>query len=439
MICYILILLCITEYLKKRFIGSLLIFWFLLLEGFQVVPLGVLTFGFFSGTSIDAALLCFISLLILRGGYWISSLQIAKAVSKAVAIFFVLLLLNMLYGALSGYSFIDILRGARLYLFLGAFLMFVEISLEDMLKMLKILIIITFFQSILFLAQVVTGISLLQGPVALALEDDNYIRFYNLPKLLDFALVITLFWFPFDWSAKLRYLFIVVFILTLIAPLHRGYLFAWFLSLICSSLYFNNYLEKFKYVTAMAIVAGLVLSIELVRNRIYEALVQLSVITDVFSGNVIQDSNTFIYRINHLLERIDLVNLRTLGWLFGIGLIDDHAPQVAKLPLNYGLPDPVTGHIIKVYTPDLAWSMLILTMGYIGAVLYLGIFISIIYSYAKLLVDVRLKKALFTLIFIGLLTSFTGNSLLLPHFFLPCLILLVIISKYGDQELLIDK
>jgi hypothetical protein len=435
MICYILILLCITEYLKKRYIGSMLIFWFLLLEGFQVIPLGVLTFGFFSGTTIDAALICFLLLLVLRVRIWINNWSIAPSVLKAIAFFLVLLVLNTLYGYLNGYSVIDIFRGARLYLFLGSFLMFVEMPLQDILKVMKFLIIITFFQSILFLMQVVTGVSLLQGPEALVMEDDNYIRFYNLPKLLDFALLISLFWFPFDLSRKLRYLFIAVFILTLIAPLHRGYLLAWFLSLIFSSLYFNNYIEKFKYVTLMAVVAGVVLSIELVRNRLYEAMVQFSVLTEVFSGNVIYESNTFIYRINHLMERIDLVNLRALGWLFGIGLIDDHAPQAANLPLNYGLPDPITGNIIKVYTPDLVWSMLILTMGYIGAILYLNIFGNILYSYAKIVAEVKLKKVLFTLILIAILTSFTGNFLLQPHFFLPCLMLLVIISKYDEQAL----
>ena len=435
MICYALILLCIAEYLQKRFIGAMVIFWFLLLEGFQVIPLEFLTFGFFSGSSIDAALLCFLALFVLRVSYWVKQTSIARSVQIAIVVFLVMLLLNTLYGYLNGYALIDIFRGARLYLFLGSFLMFVEMSLADTLKILKILIIITFFQSILFLLQVVLGVSLLQGPVSLLMEEDNYIRFYNLPKLLDFSLLITLFWFPFDLSKKLRYLFIVVFILTMIAPLHRGYLVAWFLSLILSSLYFNNYFEKVKYVTVMAILAAVVLSIGLVRNRIYEAILQFSILADVFSGNVIYESNTFIYRINHLMERIDLVNMRTLGWLFGIGLVDDHAPQAANLPLNYGLPDPITGQIIKVYTPDLVWSMLILTMGYIGAIVYLNIFVNILYRYAKLPADVRLKKVLFTLIFIAIFTSFTGVFLLQPYFFLPCLILLVIISKEGSKEL----
>jgi len=436
MICYALILLCIAEYLQKRFIGSMVIFWFLLLEGFQVIPLAFLTFGFFSGTTIDAALLCFLALFVLRGSHWINQLRIARAVKIAIVAFLVMLLLNTLYGYLNGYALIDIFRGARLYLFLGSFLMFVEMPLTDTLKIVKFLVILTFFQSILFLLQVVTGTSLMQGPEALVLEDDNYIRFYNLPKLLDFALLISLFWFPFNLSKKLRYLFIVVFILTMIAPLHRGYLVAWFLSLILSSLYFNNYFEKVKYVTVMAILGAVVLSIGLVRNRIYEAMLQFSILADVFSGNVIYESNTFIYRINHLMERIDLVNLRALGWLFGIGLVDDHAPQAANLPLNYGLPDPITGQIIKVYTPDLVWSMLILTMGYIGALLYLNIFVNILYRYAKLPADVGLKKVLFTLIFLAILTSFTGVFLLQPYFFLPCLILLVIISKEHNHELL---
>lgn len=430
MICYLLALISIVEFTRKRYFNALMIFFFLLLEGFQLIPVDLLTIGFFSGTSIDAALLVFLGLFFIRGQYWLKSIINNASFSKAIWLFILLLFLNMGYGVINGYSFGDVFKGARLYLFLLSFLMLTEVPMNEMLRIIRVLIIITFLQSILFLLQVVTGQTiLLQGPKELDMEDLNYKRFYNMPKLLDLALASCLFWFPFKASKKIRLLFISIFVLTALAPLHRGYIFSWLITITLYSLLFNNYAKKALYLSLIAGGIVVILSVEVLRNRFMEAFDQLSIVGDIISNRLIYDSNTFLYRVNHLTERLAYINKEPVRWFMGIGLIDEKASQVAALPLQYGLPDPVTGNPIKVYTPDLVWSMLLLTMGYLGGLFYVNIFLRILRKYSKHAISKEISKVIFTLILIGFFSSFTSNMLLQPFFFIPILMLILIIEK----------
>lgn len=435
MICYLLILICIVEFSRKRYFNSLMIFFFLLLEGFQLIPMDILTIGFFSGTSIDAALMAFLGLFCIRGQYWLKSLINKASFSKAIWLFIIILVLNMGYGLLNGYAPGDIFKGARLYILLLSFLMLAEVPMEVLLKVIKVLIIITFFQSVLFLLQVITGRTiLLQGPKELDMEELNYRRFYNVPKLLDLALASCLFWFPFRLSKKIRIIFIAVFVLTAIAPLHRGYIFSWILTVTLYSLLFNNYAKKALYLSLIAGGIIVILSVEVLRDRFMEAFDQLAVLGDIVSNKLVYDSNTFLYRVNHLTERLSYINKEPIRWLMGIGLIDEKAPQVTSLPLQYGLPDPVTGNPIKVYTPDLVWSMLLLTMGYVGGLFYMNIFVRVLRKYSRHIASKDISKVIFTLILIGIFSSFTSNMLLQPFFFIPILMLILLIEKRAAYE-----
>lgn len=429
MICYIFILVCIIEFVKKRYFNSLMFFFFLFLEGFQIIPMDILTLGFFSGYSGDAALLIFFILFIIRGKYWVNNSIKNTLFSKTIFLFLFILSLNMLYGLAKGYSFGDVFKGARLYLFLPGFLMFTEIPLPVFIRVFRVLIIITFFQSLLFLLQVVTGVTLLQGPKELFMDDIQYTRFYNLPKLLDFSMAICLFWFPFKLSKLIRFIFIGVFALTIIAPLHRSYIIMWFVVLALYSFFYNNSSKKVLYFLALSTVAFILSTLELIRNRFSDALDQIAVLTTVYTSGKVEETGTFAYRVAHLLERLSYINSQSLGWFFGIGLLDEKSPEVASLPLKIGLPDPITGGIVKVYTPDLVWSLLILTMGYVGAIFYMAIFINILRKYSKNIKSIEISKVIFILVLLPILLSFASNTLLNPIFFIPVFVLILIIEK----------
>ena len=429
MICYLFILICVVEYVYKRYFNALIFFFFLFLEGFQIIPMNILTLGFFSGYSGDAAFLVFFILFIIRGKHWLKNGIRNTLFYKTIFLFLFVLLLNVLYGLACGYTLGDVFKGSRLYLFLLGFLMFTEVPINILLKVFKVLIVITFFQSILFLTQVVTGITLLQGPKELFMDDLEYTRFYNLPKLLDFSMAVCLFWFPFKFSKIVKFTFVGVFILTIIAPLHRSYILVWFLILVLYSIFYNNSSKKVLYSFGIVIVALIISTFSIIKNRFSDIISQFDVLGNVNFNRTIESDDTFSYRVAHLMERLHYINSLDFGWLFGIGLIDEKSQAVASLPLKIGLPDPITGVLIKVYTPDLVWSMLFLTMGYIGAFFYFTIFINILIKYSKSIRNIEISKIIFVLVLLTIFLSFTSNTLLNPIFFIPVFILVVIIEK----------
>ena len=435
MISLFLAVISIFLYLRKNYFPSLLIFFFLLMDGFQVIPIKILTAGSFSGATSDSALFLFFVLFVFRGRIWLSYPSVKSSFAKWVFLFIGIIILNSFYGLfVQDYSAGDVFKGCRLYFFVLSFLMFTEVPLPVMLKLIKVLIVITFIQAILFVLQIVTGHSILQGADELEDEDLSYTRFYNAPKFIDFAMAVMLFWNPFKKNKWIKWIMIFVFSCTIVGPLDRGYLFAWFFAIGLVSILFNRLDKKIFYIISIVITGFVVLSITLVQKRIDQAIDELSVLESISQGHAILEDNTFTYRIQHLTERVDYIASQPMGWLFGIGLVDEGAPQVNRLPFKYGLPDPITGRIAKVYTPDISWSMLFLTMGFVGTFIYIMIFIRIIFQFSRSKVIPEVSKILFVLIVLGLIVSVTSNNLTLPTFYVPILLLVMVIEKKALQK-----
>lgn len=433
MICYFLILICIVEFIKKHYYISMMIFLFLLLNGFQVVPQEFLTWGFFSGATMDAALFAFLGLLLIRGKFWFKDSIRRTPVGKAVLIFVYYLILNMLYGIIiMRYSFVDTFKSARLYLLVLTIFMFTEIPLPIIMKIIRTIVIVVFVQSILYLLQIYTGKSILQGAREYWMNDLNYERFYNTPILLALSLCICLFWFPFSsFLKKYRAVFIIVLIATVIGPLHRGLIISWFAVIALYALIFNSYLKKSIYLSITFGIGIALDSISIIHNRFADVLDQMSFVSNIFSNKMIEANNDFSYRINHLMERLAYINTHSWGWLFGIGFLDDRAPQAERLPLQYGIADPVHGIIQKVYTPDIAWSLMLLTMGYVGTIIYLNIFLKVLLNYSRNPISYEVSKIIFVIIILCLFTTFESSSITEPPFFVPILMLVVFIEKKG--------
>lgn len=438
MFCYLLVVICIIEFVKKNYFRSLMIFFFLLLDGFQVLPLGFLTWGFFSGASSDAALLAFLAIFIIRSPNWFNKRIKNNKVGKAILLFTYFLLANILYGLIvKRYAFVDVFRGGRNYLFLLSFFMFLEVPLNVIMKVVKVLTFITFIQSILYILQIITGQPILAGgDKNYLMQDLDYTRFYNTPKLLNFALMVCLFWFPFgSFLKKYRLLFIGVIMLAFFGPLHRGYIISFFLAIMLYALLFNSYIKKVFYISFVGGFAIAISTIDIVRKRFSGVIEQMSFLSDIYSNKAIEASNNFSYRINHLMERIIYINTHSFGWLFGIGVLDDKAPEAINLPFQYGIADPISGAIQKIYTPDIVWSLLFLTLGYVGTILYLNVYAKILWDYSRNSVSIEISKVIFVLILLEFFTTFTSSSLIEPDFFMPILILVVIIEK--REEILI--
>lgn len=447
MICYLLVIFCIVEFSKKHYVSSLMIFFFLLLEGFQVVPLKFLTWGFFSGTTVDAALLALLGLLVIRGKIWFRDPLRNTPVAKAILFFMYYVILNMLFGLIiERYALVDVFRGARLYFFLLVFFMYTEVPLKDIIKIIRIIIFIVFIQSVLYLLQVYTKHAILQaGDTTQYMDDLDYTRFLNTPRLLSFAMAICFFWFPFkSFLRKYKIVFITVLVLAFLGPLPRAGIICWFVSVTLYSLFFEGHFKRAIYLFGAALAAFVLSYIDIVQKRFASVVSQLSIVNDLFQNKMLEgdkgfaaaNDNTFLFRLNHLIERVTYINTHSFGWLFGIGFLDEKAPQAESLPFRYGIINPLTGHPFKIFTVDIVWSMTILTMGYIGTIIFLNIYSKILINYSRTKTTLPVSKVIFVLVVLGILVSFTSNSLLDPGGFIFVLMLVVLIEKKKQQDVL---
>lgn len=430
------------EYVKKRYTTSLIIFYFLLLEGLQIVPMSFLTLGFFSGISTDGALLVLLGLAVIRGPIWFKNPIRYTAVGKAIIFFMYYAIVNVLYGVIvQRYSFIDVFRGARDYLFMLTFFMFSEVPLKTIVRVIRILIIIVAFQSVLYLLQIYTGHEILQaGSTTQYMTGIGYHRFMNVPRLLSFAMAVCFFWFPFTgFIKKYRNLLLVLLIVTFIGPLPRAGIICWFAAIIIYSFIYEGYLKRSIYLIGAGIAALMLSYVDIISKRFSSVMDQLSVLNELFSNQQLEavqvaDGNTFLYRLNHLLERLAYINTHSLGWLFGIGFLDEKAPQAQELPFKYGLINPDTHHVLKIFTVDLIWSPALLLMGYVGTIIFLNIYLKILRNYSRINASIKVSKVIFILVVLSFLVSFTSDAMIDAEYYVPILMLVVLLEKKKQYD-----
>ena len=434
MICYALIIIGFAFYQKKLYYAFSIILLFFLTDAFQVIPLKIITIGFFSGATLDAALLLVLSIVFV----FKRKALFKHSLFKPIRIFIYFIIFDVFISLLLfQYDFGSIFRSLRNYLFLLSFVIFYTEDSEWIFKFIRLLIILTAIQSLLFIGQIVFNIPLLNGAsideVGI-IEDIGYKRYYNLPKFLDFSFLLCIFFFPFK-QVQLKIVLLTLFIVTIVAPLHRAYLLVYFITFIIYVSLFNSFQKRIIYLILILCLAAGVGSIPAVNNRISSAIDEIVDFQKTSSSvRGYTNGGTFSYRINHLQERLDYTLSQPLGFWVGLGLIDDKSPETRKIPFKFGLPDLKTGKITKIYTPDIAWSMLVVNYGILGTVLFVLIFLKLMRFFWRNRAD-KIGHIGFIIIIVGFLGSFTGNFILLPYFYFSIFITIFLMSRKQNLKL----
>lgn len=329
------------------------------------------------------------------------------------------------------YPLKNIIQVYRQYLIFFSFILFFVIPLATLKKIFHSLAIITISQSFLFLIQIVTGSVIL---LAVSGSDNvttnfagTYIRFYNSPAFL----IPTLIYFLFVYKFKNNYFFlstIIILILAVIGPLHRSGIIA-----VIASISIYTLLKKGNslYLAGVGVVIVLSSFIEVVNKRMNEAYLDISTTlsSKLSVQSINQDDNTMLFRIAHFLERYTYMIKQPFGWLFGIGLISDNSPLAKKLPFRNGLVSEVTGQVIQIDTGDLIYSPLLLTLGIVGTILYLLVFIKFLIFFFKNFQSSKYAIIGFLIIVNGFLISMAGTAMLTSTFQLIVILLSVIVYK----------
>lgn len=431
MIGILLLIISVFLFNIKKFYASLMLFFLFATNGFQVIPVNWFMAGIPLDKGSDLAIMYILFVCIKK-------FSLIKRILKLNPIYKWSLYLLAFTTITAFYSYFvleypltNIIQVYRQYVFFISFVLFFVIPLPILKKVFHSLAIITIFQSFLFLLQIALGIIILLAidgseNVTTHLEG-SYIRYYNSPALL----IPTLFYFLFVYKFKNSVLFypiIILLFLTVIGPLHRSAIMAVVAAI---TVYTVSKKGNSIYLTGLGVLIVLGSFIDIVNERMNEAYED---ITATFSSNlnlqnIDQGDNNLVFRIAHFLERYDYMIKQPFGWLFGIGLISDNSPLAKKLPFRNGLVSEVTGQVVQIDTGDLIYSPLLLTLGIVGTIVYLLIFIKFLIYFFKNFKYSDYSVIGFLTILNGIFISMAGTEMLSFTFRLTILFLSVVVYK----------
>jgi len=442
MIFIVITLIAIFLYIRDYKILALLLFFFFITSGFNLIPEEITKFRFISKGS-DYAFLILVGIIVIDAlfnrGYFgrdnFTKCLFLFASFLIICIFYNKFVLHLGWG--------DIIRTCRYQFFWIAYFLFRHVSKEILETLLKCLFFVAVFTAFLFLLQIVFNKNILveMGASNIRLFGYKIPRFYNQPDMLFFFTFMALYYNPVKGIPK--YLSMIILTAALLGAFHRSLMGCFFFSILAGYVICLPYLKRIRFITIASIFLLLIVVLwgyKFVHSRTYID------VKAVVSGNIndveidMEDlqNSTFTFRILHLLERNEYLLEHPNAMIFGAGLIPEGSPLVNKMfDFKVGLIEELTGTTAQVETGDISYSVLFLRLGYVGTFLYLMLFVYLmVFFYKKRGNPYGLFSFLYLILIIG--DSFFSAILLNPVTFLLPLISYNIIKK-TDSGIEINK
>ena len=432
-----LLLLAIGLFLTRRYYYPLLIFFGFVTNGYQIIPVDFLLAGGPTNKLTDLALVFLLVALVSRSRVlWLAMRQ--EKVFHWLGLFVLFITVDGIYSIGSeGYEVWGVLSVFRVNLFLLSFGLFFVVPTPVLKRVFHIIAILTVIQSVIFLLQIPLNQTLLNSTMAGSAVStktlDTFTRFYNVPVFL--TPVLFYYLFQFRCQSRVVHGFVLFILLaTVVAPMHRNYVFA---IMVVTSLYVifqQKRTQRALYLTASAAIIFSFSTLDIVSQRASEGFNDFNKTFTTGQSLATTDygENTFAYRIAHLFERINYVLAKPGGYVFGIGLLGEDTKQASKLSFEVGAYDERIGRVSQINTGDIAWSLLILQVGFAGTLL----FVTVLVQFARLFYRYRLEPfgpvGLLSLM-TTFLISFAGTELLMIPFRTLLVFLAVIAVKVAHR------
>ncbi|SFD13496.1 hypothetical protein [Spirosoma endophyticum] len=430
MIGILLTLVAVWLFIFRSYYFSLLIFCGLVTFGFLIIPPAVLLYGAPFEKTSDLAIF-YILAIIVSHYKTIQRVVNSEKLFKWIFIFLGFVLIDAIYSyQVLGYNLSGVLKVSRHYLFFLSFGVFILVPFPILTRLLHTIFIITVLQSVLFLLQIPTGTILLgdaNNVVVNNMEQIGWVRYYNTPLYL----IPSLFYFLFIYKhqSKLIYWIIAgILLATVVAPMHRLYILTVALVISVYLIFRQSNSNKAIYLSLLLLAGYGALLIDPVSSRLNVGLNDISKTFATGRSLAATDydaEDTFAYRMAHLFERANYIQQKPERIIFGIGLLSEETKQAENLRFEAGLYNERIGRVAQVNTSDIAWSLLILHLGFFGTGLFIVLnicFIRFFYRNRTRLIGIL---GILTLS-VTLLTSFTGTELLMIHFRVFLLLMSVI-------------
>lgn len=417
----------------KRYYPSLLIFFLFLTNGFQIIPVQVLTAGAPVDKGTDFALL--LTLLVTFTHFRrIKQIMAHYKILRWCLILLSFVILEVFYSLfVMDYALVNVIQVFRPYLFLLSFMLFIFVPEETLKRLFHTLAFITFCQAVLYLLQIVTKQTILLS--AFGNQEVNitltsgYSRYYNTPSYLTPVLCYFLFVYRARMNA-IHYLIILILFAAVVGPLHRSYILAVIAALSIYIFITQSRSNRIFLFAVLGIGVYLISFIGVVSKRMDETLTDLQTTlgTKLSLQTIDTYQNTSLFRAAHLIERLEYIAKQPERIVLGIGLISENTPQAARLPFQIGLISERTGQIFKVDTGDLVWSFIVLNLGIIGSILFAVYHVVFLIFFFR---NIRLTFARigFPSVLTAIFTSMAGVEMLTVSFRVVIVLLAIIVLK----------
>ena len=379
-------LILLFTYLYKRYVISFTILFFYITAGFQVIPFDSFDTGMVINKPSDFIILFVIITFFINLR---TNIQIIKTdkYAKVLIIFLFFIIIAFFYSLIIyNYSLSEVIRASRKCFLLLIYFNFKRLDAYELNKIIKILYFITIIQCFIYLIQIPIGLITLNNGTDAAITSDlqniGWIRYYNIPFFIIFFYFYSLF-IRKDNGDK-RWFSIILFSITLLAPLHRSWIISIILTTIILYLIFSENKKKV-LVYSITIIFFLFFFSPIIFERIKSGFTE-AVSTVENESSFQNPTSDFSFRIAHLIERAGFIINSPEKIIFGLGFITEDSPATKYLNFIIGYRDE-NGLVNQVETADIAWSLLIVFTGLFGTFLYLWVYyktITIIWKFRNI-------------------------------------------------------
>ena len=436
MIFILFVIVAMGLYLWGYKISALVIFFFFLTSGFNLISEEFLK-NFLFSKGMDYAILIMVGMVIIDS-FCIKNYLKPDRLIWLILIFYAFLGLCIIYNKFAiGVSWSGIIRTVRYNVLWIAYLVFRNLSKEQLLNLMKCLFLATVVCSILYLLQIVLNESILNKSMEIyALIFGMKIpRFYNQPDMLHFFTFMAIYFNPFKGITKITITTILV--VAFLGAFHRSLAIAFILAVSIGYIVRLPRAKRVAILTSIAIIGFIVVvfwGYKFANSRTIKdiALVTSGNVADIDAKDIdIEElqKSTFTFRIAHLLERNQYLIDNPQAMLFGAGLMtEDSKLTDSMFDFKVGLLEEVMGKTAQLDTPDISYSILIMRYGYIGTLIALSLYIFLLVFFHK---NHNNPVGLFSFAYliVVIVGTFFSYILILPISFLLPLITYNIIQK----------
>jgi hypothetical protein len=435
MIFIILVFIAIGLYILGYKITALVIFFFFITSGFNLIPEEVMESRFFT-KGMDYAILITCGIVFIDS-FCVKNYFKPDKLIWLVLIFYMFLSLCVIYNRhVIGTSWNEVIRTARYNFLWIAYLIFRNMTKEQLHSLLKCLFWVTVFCSVLYLFQIVLNENILNQAMKshATLFGIKFPRFYNQPDMLQIFTFMAIYANPY--KGKLKIITTIILITSLLSAFHRSLVIAFILAI---SIGYVIRLPRIKRIIALSTIS--IFSLFFIVFLGYKFLNSRTIIDvgNVLSGNVSgsdmdidienMQNSTFTFRIAHFLERNQYILENPKAMLFGAGLMTEDSKLTDSM-FNFaiGLAEEASGKTTQLDTGDISYSILFLRYGYLGSFLNITLYVFLmIYFYRSR--DSQIGLFSFVYFIVVIIGTFFSQILTLPISFLLPLITYTLVQK----------